>query len=333
MSIAGIVVLLLGLTSSIVAGACGLAALQAARRPRVLCLMYHRVAPRETWEALSGTERVFTLPDESFDAQLGWLREHGYQFVGPGDVVSFASRGIPLADRSVLITIDDGCVSAHARMLPILRRHSARAVLFVTTDPESGIFRLQAGERRLTDAEIRELSAAGIEIGSHAVSHRPLSAMHEEEIRRELADSKRELERVTGAPVRHFAVPANWFNARVQRIARETGYEAVFCSRPGTVRRFAGAYGIARVNVEGGLDLEGFARALSPAGIAQRRLVMALRGLPKRLVGPRAWTALRESALGRAAGQWLSPSRMAAAAALAAGAGLLAMLGWLLARS
>lgn len=311
-----------------------LAALAAATRPRVLCLMYHRVASRESWEALRGGERLFTLPDDAFDAQLGWLRERGYRLVGAGDVARFARGEGRLEDRSVLLTIDDGCVSAHTRMLPILRRHGAQVILFVTTDAASAVFRdAGAGERRLTDAEIRELAAAGVEIGSHAVSHRPLSAMHEEEIRRELVDSKRELERVTGAPVRYFAVPANWFDARVLRIARETGYEAVFCSRPGTVRHGGGAFGIARVNVEGGLDLEGFARALSPAGIAQRRLVMALRGLPKRLVGPRVWTALRESALGRAGGHWLSPSRMAAAAAIAVGAGLLATLGWLLARS
>jgi len=254
----------------------------------------------------------------------------------PGRPVTFEFR----ADKAgtfpfyCSLTIDDGCASVYTRMLPILRRHGAQAILFVTTDAASAVFReAGTGERRLTDPEIRELAAAGVEIGSHAVSHRPLSAMQEEEIRRELADSKRELERVTGAPVRHFAVPANWYDDRVLRIASETGYEAVFCSRPSTVRHGAGAFGIARVNVEGGLDLDAFARALSPAGIAQRRLVMVLRGLPKRLVGPRAWTALRESALGRAGGQWLSPSRMAAAAAVAVGAGLLAVLGWLLARS
>jgi len=293
--------------------------------------MYHRVAPRKSWEVLRDGERLFTLTDDAFEAQLGWLRERGYRLVGAGDVARFARGEGRLEDCSVLLTIDDGCASVYTRMLPILRRHRAQAILFVTTDAASAVFReAGAGERRLTDAEIRELAAAGVEIGSHAVSHRPLSAMHEEEIRRELADSKRELERVTGAPVRHFAVPANWYDDRVLRIARETGYEAVFCSRPGTVRHGAGAFGIARVNVEGGLDLEGFARALSPVGIAQRRLVMALRGLPKRFVGPRAWAMLRESALGRAGGRWLSPSRMGTAIAVAVGLGLLAILGWLL---
>jgi hypothetical protein len=118
----------------------------------------------------------------------------------------------------------------------------------------------------------------------------------------------------------------------VLRIAREVGYEAVYCSRPDSLRRGSGAFGIARLNVEGHLDLAGFARALSPAGIAQRRLTMALRGLPKRVLGPRTWAVIRRGALRRVGGDWLSPSRMGAAVALAVGIGLLATVGWLLVR-
>lgn len=328
MSVAAILVSLVGLASAAILAAWALASLQASRRPRVLCLMYHRVAPRAVWQTLRGTERIFTLPEDAFDAQLTWLGARGYQFVGSGALARFARGEIALPDRSVLITIDDGCASAHGRILPILRRHGAGAMLFVTTDPKSAIFQLGEGERRVSDEEIRELAGAGVEIGSHAVSHRALSAMEDGDIRHELEDSKRELERITGRPVLQFAVPANWYDERVLRIAREVGYEAVYCSRPDTVRAGSGAFGIARLNVDGHLDVDGFARALSPAGVAQRRLVMALRGLPKRLFGPRAWTALRRGVLRRVSGQWLSPSRMAAAVALAVAGGLLLALGW-----
>ena len=331
MSVAGLVLPVVGLASAAVLAVWAVAAIQAARRPRVLCLMYHRVAPRESWEALRGTERVFTLPEDAFDAQMGWLRERGFDFVGAGDVARFARGVASLPDRSVLVTIDDGCASAHARMLRILSRHGARAVLFVTTDPASAIFRLDETERRVSDEEIRELEAGGVEIGSHAVSHRPLSAMDEAQIRRELLDSKREMERVLGKPVVHFAVPANWYDERVLRIAREVGYESVFCSRPDSLRRGSGAFGIPRVNIEGHLGLAGFAHAVSPAGIAQRRLVMALRGLPKRVFGPRVWAVLRGSVFRVVGGQRLSPSRMAAAAAVAVALGLALAVGWLLA--
>ncbi len=203
----------------------------------------------------------------------------------------------------MLVTVDDGCASAFTHVLPSLRRHGAKAIVFVTTDPGSGVFsETGAGERRLTDVEIRALVQAGVEIGSHGVSHRALSAMPDAEVRQELVDSKRELEHVTGAAVRHFAVPANWYDDRVLRIAREAGYESVFCSRPAAVQAGGGAFGIPRLNVDGGLDVAGFEASLQPTRIARRRVVMLLRGLPKRLVGPRIWTTLRESPFGQARG-------------------------------
>ena len=302
----------------------------AARRPRVLCLMYHRVVPRSVWEKLRGTERIFSMPSDAFEAQIRWLQAHGWTFSDSRAVAAYARGSLDLPDRSVLLTVDDGCASVHAQILPVLRREAARAVAFVTTDPGSAIFRESGeGERRVSDDEIRQLLAGGVEIGSHAVSHRPLSAMPDEEIRRELGESKQVLERVTGRPVVQFAVPANWYDDRVLRIAREVGYEAVYCSRPGTVERGAGAFGIPRLNVEGHLDLAGFERMLSPVRIAQRRLVMAVRGWPKRLVGPRAWTVVRERLFPYVGGHWLSPSRMGTALALVVAACLLATLCWL----
>jgi peptidoglycan/xylan/chitin deacetylase (PgdA/CDA1 family) len=305
----------------------------AARRPRVLCLMYHRAAPREATARLRGTERLFTVAEEELSAQLGWLRERGWRFVAAEDVAAHARGERALPDRSLLLTIDDGCASVRGSMLPILQRHDARAALFVTTDPESAVFRIGAGERRLSDGELRELAAAGVEIGSHAVSHRALSALDEAEIRSELLDSKRELERVLGRPVRHFAVPANWYDDRVLRLAREVGYTAVWCSWPGTVAARSGAYPIPRLNVDGGQDLGDFERALSPAGIAARRLALVLRALPKRLVGPRAWSAVRRHLLRGALADWLSPRRMAAAAGVLAAAGLVLAAAWWLGRA
>lgn len=331
MSVAALVASVVGLASAAALAVWAVAALQTARRPRVVCLMYHRVAPRAVWESLRDKERIFTVPEDAFDAQIGWLRDHGFRFVSAGNLARFARGEDELADRSVLVTIDDGCASAHARMLPILRRHGARAILFVTTDPASAVFG-DAGERRVSNEEMRELAASGVEIGSHAVSHRPLTAMDEDGIRRELADSRRELERVLGLPVVHFGVPANWYDERVLRIAREVGYESVYCSRPDTVRRGSGALGIPRVNIEGHLRGAAFARAVSPAGIAQRRLVMALRGLPKHIFGPRVWPALRREVFQRVGGHRLSPSRMATVVAAALALGLALATVWLLAR-
>ncbi len=291
----------------------------AARRPRVLCLMYHRVSTREAWNRASGLERIFTLPDDALEAQIAWLEASGHRFVDADSVVAHARGEIVLEDRSVLLTVDDGCASGHRHILPVLCRHSARAIFFVTADPASAVFSTgDRDERRMSDAELREIVAAGNDIGSHALTHRALSALSDQEVRSELEESKRRLEAAIGVPVVHFAAPANFFDARVLRIAGEVGYASVFCSYPGVVARGAGAMPLPRLNVDGDLDLAGFRRALSPRALAGRRLMLALRGLPKRLVGPRAWLVVRNAALRGPMVRWMSPRRMSLAVVLCA---------------
>lgn len=313
---------LLALVVAVTAGVVGWLVLlrAAARRPRVIALMYHRVCPRAVWQRTRGPERIFSLPDDALDEQLGWLAASGHRFVSADEVVAHARGERLLDDRSVLFTVDDGCASGHRHILPALRRHAARGIFFVTADPTSAVF--ESGgpdERRMSDEELREIVAAGSEIGSHALTHRPLSALSDDEVRFELAESKRRLEDACGASVRHFAVPANFFDARVLRIAREVGYASVFCSRPGVIAAGAGAMPIPRLNVDGDLDLAGFQRALSPSALATRRLVLALRALPKRVVGPRAWLLVRRTLLRGPVAQWLSPRRMARVAAALVG--------------
>ena len=62
--------------------------------------------------------------------------------------------------------------------------------------------------RPLLDAgQLRSLAAAGWEIGSHGISHRPLGELDRAAVERELRDSREQLVELTGAPVTSFAFP------------------------------------------------------------------------------------------------------------------------------
>jgi peptidoglycan/xylan/chitin deacetylase (PgdA/CDA1 family) len=66
----------------------------------------------------------------------------------------------------------------------------------------------RASHRALTAAEIGELAHGGlVEVGSHAVSHAPLARLPPEERRLEIAESRRALAGVLGAPPASFAYP------------------------------------------------------------------------------------------------------------------------------
>jgi peptidoglycan/xylan/chitin deacetylase (PgdA/CDA1 family) len=301
------------------------------RQPRLVCLMYHRFVSLAEYQRAQRTERIFTMAAEHFDRQLSHLKESGYTFVSADQARSFAAGALSLPARSVLLTFDDGCLSAYELALPILRRHHACATMFVTTDPESYVFNLPGrADRRLADDELRAIDGDTLRIESHGVTHRPLTGLREEEIRYELAESKKVLSQLLSRDVAYLAIPGNWYNRRVMGMAREVGYQAVWCSNPGAVRPGSNLFGLQRVNVEGTMTLRQFASAIRPWGMAWRRWIAAFKRAPRRLLGVRFWLPVRAALLRLVPGQYLSARRLVAGAGLLAALVIVLTLIWLL---
>jgi O-antigen/teichoic acid export membrane protein/peptidoglycan/xylan/chitin deacetylase (PgdA/CDA1 family) len=97
--------------------------------------------------------------------------------------------------------------------------------LEVAADPSGG----KALSGQMTWAQIREMSACGIEFGSHSVSHPVLSMVEPALLDQELTVSKRQIEDATGKPVHTLAYPVgdkDAFNDSVRAAARLAGYRA-----------------------------------------------------------------------------------------------------------
>jgi peptidoglycan/xylan/chitin deacetylase (PgdA/CDA1 family) len=124
------------------------------------------------------------------------------------------------ASGAFTVTFDDGSLSQLEHGYRVLRALDVRGVLFFVTGLAGSAFR---GERLLTVAELRELSAVGWEIGSHTVSH-PHLARHGKTqlgptaLRAELRDSKRWL-REHGFDAHSFAYPYGRYSDEVERMA------------------------------------------------------------------------------------------------------------------
>ena len=266
------------------------------RSDRVLCLLYHRLVTREQYDVIRpATERRFSIPEESFRAQMHYLRDHGYHPMSAAAVLDRVEHGALLPRKPVLISFDDGCESVYSRALPILREFGFPALLFVTTSPDAVVFHEgNAAQRRVTADEIRALDAAGVAIGSHGVTHQPLEAMSEERIEAELGESKRILEEILGKPIDALGVPLNWYGRRVRSAAERLGYRAVYTSDGGTIHGDSDPRHLPRLAVEGSATTLGFGRSLAAGAIVQRRILGIAKRIPARLLGPRIWLPLRE---------------------------------------
>jgi peptidoglycan/xylan/chitin deacetylase (PgdA/CDA1 family) len=318
------------------AGLAFLLALRGENRPdRILGLLYHRLVSDEEYARCPPTEKIFSITEGRFRAQMEYLKREGYHPVTLAAVLDLLERGVALPPKPVCLTFDDGCVSVYTRALPILRELGFPAVLFVTTDPDAWCFRLGSNsQRRVSVAEMLALEAGGVAIGSHALTHGALESMDDDDIRKELGDSKRWLEEALGHVVDAFAVPLNWYGPRVRRSAQELGYRAVMTSDNGTIHGGSDPFHLRRFIIEGSFDLEEFARNLGASAIVERRVINFVKRAPARLLGPAVWLPLRRRLFASPLGRYFTlryMKRIVAAGALSLLA-LAAALAWVAAR-
>src|SRR5207248_1019726 len=116
---------------------------------------------------------------------------------------------------------------------------SAQDELVARLEAELGVTRLALTRRLMMSWEqIRELQRQGHLIGAHTLTHPNLAHVPADEMAREVAESKRRLEEVLEAPVRHFSYPApilepHWSEETVACTAGLGFATAVTCRRGG----------------------------------------------------------------------------------------------------
>lgn len=93
----------------------------------------------------------------------------------------------------------------------------------------------------MSTAQVRELHAAGMQIGAHTCSHPILASLSETEARDEIAHSKRTLEQMLGAPVGLFAYPngrpgTDYLPQCHPAMVRELGFQAAVSTHWGAAR-------------------------------------------------------------------------------------------------
>jgi peptidoglycan/xylan/chitin deacetylase (PgdA/CDA1 family) len=83
-------------------------------------------------------------------------------------------------------------------------------------------------------AQVRDMAASGIDIGSHGCSHRIMTRLSPADAYDELVRSKAEIERQVGRRVGHFAFPNEEATPSLIGLAARAGYRTVCAASPGT---------------------------------------------------------------------------------------------------
>jgi peptidoglycan/xylan/chitin deacetylase (PgdA/CDA1 family) len=195
----------------------------AARRSVILC--YHGLG--RTGRA-DDPQNLLVDP-QAFRKQVEGLMAAGFSIVTVADLAAAGSR-----PGLAAISFDDGMEDNHALALPILRDLAVPATVYVTTGLIGQPNPWLAGARMMTEDELRDLAAAGFEIGAHTVTHPDMSQLSYDDCMREMRESRGVLEQLTGQRVRTFAYPFCLYGPAALAAARDSGFDAaVTCHNRG----------------------------------------------------------------------------------------------------
>jgi peptidoglycan/xylan/chitin deacetylase (PgdA/CDA1 family) len=253
--------------------------------PGRVYLMYHELElrGRPLCQNEPGYVR-YIVSASDFRAQMQFLNDSGLRGMNVTTALENPDRG------GVVITFDDGCETDLMSAAPMLREFGFDGTFYVTVG-----FLDKRGY--LSRTQLRQLGDLGMEIGSHSMTHSYLTDLSQEQVTRQIADSKHILEQIIGRSIQHFSCPGGRWDRRVAETARQSGYRSVTTSRVAANSRRSDPFALGRVPVLRGTTLGTFEKQSKGHGLWELRLRHSVRTAAKVMLGNRVYDLLRAQIL------------------------------------
>jgi peptidoglycan/xylan/chitin deacetylase (PgdA/CDA1 family) len=202
---------------------------------RVYVLCYHDVAPHDADALAAGLRR---------------LRSIG-PFVSWDDCLRCAAGDGQEAGPAFCLTFDDGHPTWASVVLPLLQGMGLPATFFVATSL------VERDEHAISWAQCRRLAEAGMTIGSHSHTHRPLIQLDADEVYEEMTASKALLESRLEVEANDFCAPfgqpgVTYDAQREVALAARAGYRSFVTTVRGAVRCGDSPYAVKRLTMSPG---------------------------------------------------------------------------------
>jgi len=200
-------------------------------------LMYHYIALAPTNANLP---HLYTSP-KIFEQQLAAIYNAGYETVLISDIgEALAGRRI-LPAKPLALTFDDGYEDFYTTVVPLLRQYGLKGTAYIIVDAVD-----KPGY--LTKKQLAELAQnPNIEIASHSINHANLKEITDSQAKIEIKDSKKQLEKIIGRPVKDFAYPFGAFLAQDKKFCREAGYLTCASTLSGVEQTYAERFSLYRI--------------------------------------------------------------------------------------
>jgi peptidoglycan/xylan/chitin deacetylase (PgdA/CDA1 family) len=250
--------------------------------PRAAVFCLHDVVAAERLGAVAATHRPYALTPDELRAYLVQARASSRRALTTGQVPDELGGGF------YALTFDDGAASDYAVVFPALRELGLRATFFVVPT-----FVDTTGH--VTWAQLREMVAAGMEIGSHSLTHPFVSALDQAGLVREFGDSKAMLEDRLGTAVVSASLPRGWSPPDLPSVLRELGYRVFCTSRVDWWHPGGDPLAMPRIAVRRGMTVEAFTAVLeaTPRALWRLQAIEAAKNAAKSVLGVHGWQWVR----------------------------------------
>jgi peptidoglycan/xylan/chitin deacetylase (PgdA/CDA1 family) len=150
-------------------------------------LMYHKV-----W---NGKSDKLTITPERLREHWIFLKDQGYHTLSLQEYLEIVKGEKPPADKSILITFDDGYRNNLVYAYPMLREFGMKATFFIITDTlvaDTG--GLDGEEQKMSLNELRLFDPAIVQLAIHGFEHLNMSEINFERMKAELINSLKAFE-------------------------------------------------------------------------------------------------------------------------------------------
>ncbi len=189
-------------------------------RKEVPILCYHQV--RDWKPTDSRTSKDYIMPPADLKAELKMLADSGYHTILPDQLYAYLTKGEALPSKPVMLTFDDTDEDQYTVAWPEMKKYGFKGVFFIMT------VSLNRLPHYMTKEQVKELSDAGNVIGSHTWDHHNVRKYQGNDWAIQIDKPTRQLEAITGKPIRYFAYPFGLWNRAALPELRKRGFIAAF---------------------------------------------------------------------------------------------------------
>jgi peptidoglycan/xylan/chitin deacetylase (PgdA/CDA1 family) len=220
-------------------------------------LMYHHLEELSAEHADDPDYQQLFVAPKAFEEQVAYLKDNGYQTITFAELVGAFNGEVGLPEKPVIITFDDGWDDIYSVAYPILKQYGMRATFFISTNWIENL------EGVVSWTQLEEMSAGGMEFGSHSVTHPYLTTADPEWMKYEIEGSKAALEEHTRKSITALAYPFGLYDDTVIAAVKAAGYLTACTIDPGATATADNLLTLPRTWVYDWTTIEDFAGLLT----------------------------------------------------------------------